>query len=132
MLTRREAATVARVSLATIDRAIKRGDLHAGHTDARGCVRIVRRDLLRWLGLLMLLLVLLLAVIPLRGCSGHVLRRHPALVSHPIVLHVDRDPGNVPREPLRRARGQPPSARARAADAARPAPPARGRAPPVT
>lgn len=49
MLTRDEAAMLMRVSVSTIDRARKRGDLRdVKSAAANGTVRIARDDLYRW------------------------------------------------------------------------------------
>jgi excisionase family DNA binding protein len=67
-ITRLEAAEYARVSIDTIDRAIKVGDLVAQHP--RGCgrgrpVRIRRADFYKWLGLLLLVVLACVARVSL-------------------------------------------------------------------
>lgn len=49
LLTRREAAEYARVSVSTIDRAIRAGRLRASRNGPRGAVRIRLSWLLAWL-----------------------------------------------------------------------------------
>jgi len=95
LLTRAEAAELAHYHVSTIDRAIGRGVLPATYPNGRGgSVRIVRRDLLRWLGLLVLALALVLAGV--RGCSRH---RHGAPAAK--VRHGQTGPRAAMRVELR-------------------------------
>lgn len=72
-LTRHEGAEYARVSLSTIDRALRDGRLRRHRID--GGVRIKRSDIDEWLHrgalVLVLVLVLALAALPLKSCGGH-------------------------------------------------------------
>lgn len=80
-LTRREAADYARVSLSTIDRAIRAKALRVQHPTPH-TTRIRRTWVERWMQsggvlLLILILVLALAVLPMHGCAGkHALTHH--------------------------------------------------------
>ncbi len=51
LLTRRQAAEIARMHVSTLDRAIKRGYLKAGHIGGGRAVRIARAELYAWLNL---------------------------------------------------------------------------------
>ena len=63
LLTRQEAASIARVHVRTIDRAIADGDLQA--SGARGRRRVALVELLRWLGLVLMIVLLLLGAVEL-------------------------------------------------------------------
>lgn len=94
VLTRAEAARISRYHVSTIDRAIKRGDLYASHPNGRGgAVKILRRDLLKWLGLLALIVALVAGGVS--SCGGA-----PSAVHHHHRRGLrDVQPG--PRQPLR-------------------------------
>src|SRR5262249_58633204 len=76
-LLRAEAADFARVSVSTIDRAIRAGELDVARCGRR--VRISRAALLAWINgaghvvllVLVAVAVLALVVLPLRGCAPH-------------------------------------------------------------
>ena len=78
-LTRREAAAYARVSVSTIDRALKAGSLRSTKPNRR---RLIHREWLdHWLAgaatmLLLFLLFLALLVLPLHSCGGPGVRHH--------------------------------------------------------
>lgn len=94
-LTRHEGADYARVSLSTIDRALRSGKLRRHRID--GGVRIKRADIDDWLHkgalLVVLVLVLALAALPLRSCGGHRAqhRHHHGRHGHHTALAITSD-----------------------------------------
>jgi excisionase family DNA binding protein len=94
-LTRRESAEYARVSLSTIDRALRRGELPRYRVG--GGVRIKREDVDEWLHrgamVLLLVLVLALATLPLHGCTRHHTQHRGHYVRQPLLaITAERTP----------------------------------------
>jgi excisionase family DNA binding protein len=107
-LTRHEAADYARVSLSTIDRALRDGRLRRHRID--GGVRIKREHVDEWLhnGALVLLLVLVLALaaLPLRSCGGHRAqhRHHHGHRGHHVTLAITAERASLVQRGGRRRR----------------------------